>query len=74
MLTSACRMWRTNEQTGNTTLIPLPPLRPLGGTEPSKIRKRLKQLRWVNNADSLTDSPDVSQEILARLRCHGVLP
>jgi hypothetical protein len=67
-------MWRTNEQTGNTTLIPLPPLNPSGGNERSGIRKKFKQLRWTNSGDSLTTSEDMSQEILARMRCYGVLP
>lgn len=67
-------MWRTNEETGNSTRIPLPPLKPEGGTEPSRIRKKLKQLRWANNGASLAESEDVSEEILARMQCYGLLP
>lgn len=67
-------MWRMNEHNGTTAMVPLPPLEPLQVAEPSKARKRSKQLRWVNDKTLLGGQDDLSRELEARLRVNGLLP
>ena len=66
-------MWRTEKSTGNTMLVPLEPLEPLKYNEIPKIRKKSKQLRWLNNRTPLTSADDMNREIQERLRSTGLL-
>jgi hypothetical protein len=66
-------MWRIEESTGNTALVPLSPLEPLKYDEIPKTRRKPKQLRWLNNRTPLTDNGDMNREIQERLRSTGLL-
>lgn len=66
-------MWRMEESTGNTSLVPLAPLEPLTFAGLPKSRKKPKQIRWLNNSTSLTHSNNVDKEIQERLRSTGLI-
>ena len=66
-------MWKIDVETDTTVPFPLPSLEPFELKEPSKPRKKSKQLRWLNHRIDLTDSDDLHKEIEERLRCAGLI-